>query len=164
MDLEIRIDGRTQIGKALARAGAAKAEVLDAIAFTVESLVREGFDASEDPYGRPWAPLKLRQGKPLRDTGAHLLGSLSHVVAGDSARVGFGFQYAHVHQRGATIVPVRAKRLRFQPRGFKHPIFARKVTIPARPMLPENGWPAYWLETVREAVVAALQEAAGRTP
>lgn len=46
-----------------------------------------------------------------------------------------------VHQFGATIRPKRGKHLILKPRGFKHPIFARQVTIPARPFLPTERLP-----------------------
>lgn len=55
-----------------------------------------------------------------------------------------GGSIAAVHQFGATIRPVASPFLVFKPKGFKHPIFARQVTISARPFLPTEGLPEEW--------------------
>lgn len=61
--------------------------------------VANGFRGERDPYGKPWAPLKSRQGKILRKTGR-----MAASVA--VAQVGAGFQleitaeYAAHHQYG----------------------------------------------------------------
>jgi phage gpG-like protein len=158
--LEVTIDGRTALGRRLDQLSGSLPLILERFGYTVEGLVREEFDNSEDPYGRPWVPLKMREGKPLRDTTTHLLGSLTHEVLRTWVRVGFGFRYAHVHQFGAVIVPVRAKRLRYVPRGWQHPVFSKKSVIPARPMLPAAGWPDYWVETLAEVAQSILRNPA----
>ena len=79
----------------------------------------------------------MRQGQPLRDTG-RLRGSISPAADASGVTVGTNINYAAVHQFGATIKPKKAGgRLVFP--GAGKMIFARQVTIPARPFLPLDG-------------------------
>ena len=132
---------------ALAEAGAA-----------LVTRIQLGFRDSQTPWGTPWAALELRDGKPLRDTG-RLGNSITYRVIGKTGfEVGTTIPYAPTHQYGATIRPKKGPRLVFRPRGFKHPIFARQVTIPARPFLPirdgRADLPADWTADVLEALSA----------
>ena len=52
----------------------------------------------------------------------------------DYVEIGTNLVYAPPHQFGATITPKQAKMLRFFNGSI--PIFAMKVTIPARPYMP----------------------------
>jgi phage gpG-like protein len=114
------------------------------------SELQMGFRASTDPYGRPWAPLKLRAGgKPLLDTG-RLRSSFSYQPKRGGFTIGTNFIGANVHQYGATITPKRGKFLRFKGKihgrtrrttGF---IFAKSVTIPRRQMVPEGNLGERW--------------------
>jgi phage gpG-like protein len=77
------------------------------------------------------------------------------VSGGDTVEIGTNYgrlpsggSVAAVHQFGATIRPRRGRHLIFTPRGFTHPIFARQVTIPARPFLPMSGLPQDWEEDI----------------
>jgi phage gpG-like protein len=124
------------------------ANALGAAAITEVELE---FRESRDPYGQPWAPLKLRAGgKPLFDTG-RLRSSFSAQQRFGGFTIGTNFIGAKAHQYGATIVPKRGKFLRFRGgRGRRTRgvggrfqfgggfIFARSVTIPRRPILPEK--------------------------
>ena len=112
-------------------------------------LVREGFEQERDPYGTPWAPITHRDGAILRDTRA-MVNSL-HVASATESQVtiAMGVWYAIVHQTGKTIVPRFAKALRFMSHG--KPVFAKKVTIPARPFFPREGdLPASWVASLDE--------------
>lgn len=120
-----------------------------------------GFRKSEDPDGKPWAPLQLRNGMPLRDTGV-LANSFSSRPTDRGFVIGAGAWYAVVHQNGMTIRPKRAKLLRFRDRsGGQRPgkggfVFAKKVTIPPRKMVP---WPRLsrrWSEAIQKAVDASF--------
>lgn len=66
--IEIQDAGVVAALDRLARAGEDLNPVLNAIGRTVKTNVQLGFVAGRDPYGRPWAPLKVRRGQPLRDT------------------------------------------------------------------------------------------------
>jgi phage gpG-like protein len=113
--------------------------------------VQLGFRESRDPYGRPWAPLKLRSGKPLLDTG-RMRSSFSYKSNGRRGfTIGTNFIGAAVHQHGATIVPKRAKFLRFKASRRGKPIFSKKVTIPARPMMPSGSLGPIWTKALNEA-------------
>jgi len=96
--------------------------------------IRLCFKLSIDPWGNPWQALKFRKGQPLRDTG-RLNRSIVSKVDATGVTVGTNLIYAPVHQFGATIVPKNKPRLVFPgPNG--NLIFAKKVTIPARPFMP----------------------------
>lgn len=111
--------------------------------------LRKGFRASRDPYGHTWKELAIRSGKPLRDTG-RLANSFSLQITKDGFVIGTPIAYAHVHQFGATIVPVNAPALRFRVRGVGF-FTLQKVVIPARPMLPEGDDLGTWRDPIAEA-------------
>jgi len=96
--------------------------------------IRLCFKLGIDPWGSPWAALKIRKGQPLRDTG-RLNRSIVANPDKDGVTVGTNVKHARVHQFGATIVPVKAKHLVFPgPNGRM--IFAKEVVVPARPFMP----------------------------
>lgn len=105
-------------------------------------LINEGFERSEDPYGKRWEPLVFRAGQPLRDKGG--LKSSWHYagVSPDGFTVRSGKNYAVYHQGGtgiygprkARIKPVRAKALHIPQVGF----FASVAGTPKRLMVPNT--------------------------
>lgn len=106
--------------------------------------MRRAMTDSKSPDGTPYQPLKyqrVRGGtKPLLDTGL-LRASLSASVTEDELVLQGIRPGARVHQFGAVIRPVHAKKLSFLVgvgRGRKRTaqrVFADEVTIPARPYL-----------------------------
>lgn len=136
------------------------------IAEEAMTQVRLGFRESRDPYGVPWKPLTLRVGgKPLDDTGAHLKNRIVVIPSGASSfRIGTNFVGAKVHQYGANIKPKNGQFLRFNGynargrRDGKNVVFARSVTIPARPYLPtkEGGIGPIWGPALRAAARRAM--------
>lgn len=139
-------------------------------------FTKRGFSAGTDPYGVPWAPPKFRAGPPLRDIGK-LNNSISTQIIPEGFRIGTKVEYARPHQYGAVIKPKKAKALRFpvpiqepQPKGVGRInnrkggigaalVFARKVTIPARPFLPTEarGLPSAWVEAFANVLQAELR-------
>lgn len=122
------------------------------------TLIKLGFKTGTAPDGTKWAPLKFRNGSPLRDKGL-LMNSIVPRFGPDYVDIGTNRVGAAVHQFGATIRPVKAKMLRFFAEGSKVPIFRKSVTVPARPFLPLDpsgnaslppGWQKSFLETVRK--------------
>jgi phage gpG-like protein len=77
-----------------------KTEIAQVLSVTALGLIQDGFRYSRDPYGDTWAPLKDRNGQPLRDTGR--LQNSPHVtrIASDGFVVTFGANYATYHQTG----------------------------------------------------------------
>lgn len=149
--------------RAMLAAGANMEPVFATIGRVLVNRIRLGFKMGIDPWGSPWAKLKIRQGQPLRDTG---LLQRSIVSRADSSGVTVGTNklQAPVHQFGATIVPKNAKRLVFPGPGGKL-IFAKKVTIPARPFMPlkkDQGisLPPSWSSDVVKALRAYFINAA----
>lgn len=102
---------------------------------------RRRFETSTAPDGTPWTPLNPAYAevrKPHRilvQAGMRggLKGSIHYRAWTREVVVGTDKIYGAVHQFGAVIKPVKAKALVFRMgRGL---VFARKVTIPARPYL-----------------------------
>lgn len=125
--------------------------------------IRMCFRLGIDPWGTPWLPLKLRKGQPLRDTG-RLNRSITSTADQSGVTVGTNLFYAPTQQFGATIVPVKAKRLVFNgPNGVV--IFAKKVVVPPRPFMPLRrggriDLPAAWALAASNALKAYVRNAA----
>jgi len=102
-------------------------------------------------------------GQPLRDTGA-LQRSISSSATADHVAVGTNLKYARIHQFGGVIRPKNKKMLAFPgPTGAI--VFAKKVTIPARPYMPlrrastEVALPPAWSLLITNAIKAHLNKA-----
>lgn len=99
---------------------------MGAIGALITASVKSEFDASQDPFGNPWAALKRprpksrnQNNKPLLDSGK-LKNSFSYrVLSVNSVEIGTGVSYAPYHQRGTS-------------------------KMPARKMLPETSMPQAW--------------------
>jgi len=139
----------------------AKQELVVLMAETAMAQVNYGFRTSTSPDGFTWPALKSRPGgKPLQDTRRNLQASISPRFGSGRFRLVTPFIGAKVHQYGATIVPVRAKALRFgvrgaaPARGRRGPtsiVFAQKVVIPQRQYLPIGpNLPDRWREAFQE--------------
>jgi phage gpG-like protein len=74
-------------------------------------------------------------GQPLRDTG-RLNRSITSKADGQGVTVGTNVKYAPTHQFGAIIRPKNPSKFLVFPGPDGEKIFAKKVTIPARPFLP----------------------------
>jgi phage virion morphogenesis protein len=106
----------------------------------VETTSRR-FESGTDPEGKAWqkwspAYAKVTTSRSIlrsQSGNSGLMGSLTSEADARSVRVGSNKVYAAVHQFGATIVPKNAKSLRFML--GSRVVFAKKVTIPARPYL-----------------------------
>lgn len=120
--------------RALLAAGSNMEPVFATVGRVLVNRIRLGFKLGIDPWGSPWKKLKIRQGQPLRDTGL-LQRSIVARPDATGVTVGTNKKQARVQQFGATIEPKAAKRLVFPGPGGRL-IFAKKVTIPARPYLP----------------------------
>lgn len=89
-------------------------------------------DEKTAPDGTPWQANRAGT-SILHQTGRNLLDSAGFISDADSAEWGLSWEYAHVHQDGAVIEPRTAKVLAFE--GADGAVFAKKVTIPARPIV-----------------------------
>lgn len=105
------------------------------IAPILESQTRRRIEVEKrSPRGERWKPNRTGTSILLR-TGRHLRDSVAHRAAGSDAIVEAHWKHAHVHQTGMTIRPRNAKRLVFRVGANAQPVFAHKVTIPARPFI-----------------------------
>lgn len=93
-------------------------------------------DEKTAPDGTPWKP-NWNNTSTLYATGQHLLRSLASYSSGEEAIWGAGWEYAHVHQEGMTIVPRYGEALKFwfAKGGFTQFVVAKHVTVPARPFV-----------------------------
>lgn len=132
-----------------------QAEVPGLIAATLQTQRGMIFRSGGSYNGRPgWAPLRCRDGQPLRDRGtlsqsigpvndglhpSRVTGSIVRLSGGLNGvvTIGTSLAYAAVQNYGATIVPVRAKALRFMCHGKV--VFRKKVVIPPRPFADFTG-------------------------
>lgn len=111
-------------------------ELMDRIGAALVESTQMRFEYQETPAGVPW--LRSRRaasvgGQTLKDRGL-LQASITHRPSRDRVEVGSTDRRAGVHQFGAVIRPTRGEFLRF-PGLDGRDVFARQVTIPARPFL-----------------------------
>jgi phage gpG-like protein len=106
------------------------------------------------PDGTAWKP-NIAGTPTLRQTGRHLLDSIASRASAVEAEWGASWEFAHVHQDGAVILPKTAAALRFQlpGRGW---VAAKKVTIPARPFVGLSSEDAREIEELVTDVLGAL--------
>lgn len=141
---------------------------LNAVGRVLKTRIQLGFQSGTDPTGRPWEPLKTRTGQPLvnRGMGGGLMGSIDYQVEGNSVVVGTNYgqllsggSIAAVHQFGAKIEAKPGKALRFFVNG--KPVFVKRVTIPARPFMPEERLPQDWGTDALDAIGDVVRRAWG---
>lgn len=126
-------------------------------------LVKDGIDRGVDPYGKKYAPLKLRDGEPLQDTG-RLKNSWHSTSTRRGFRVAPGVTYAAFHQTGTGLYGPKAKRitpktasaLRLGNTG----LFAKSVKgAPQRKMVPDAGrLPPRWNAALNAAALEVLED------
>jgi phage gpG-like protein len=142
-----------KLRRQLARLGTEGAKrITTQCAAEAQLLVGEGFQRGVSPSGQAW-PAVTRGGQPLRDTG-RLASSVVAKPTGRGFTVGTGVVYAPVHQFGATVTAKRARSLGTPAKGF----FGKRVTIPARPFLPDENapLPPPWQARIDEAAAEAI--------
>lgn len=108
-------------------------ELMTAIAARGDKQTRERIEQEKTaPDGTPWKP-NIEGTSILQRSGTNLLYQSAFRASADEAEWGNTWEYAHVHQDGAVIVPKEKDALSFKI-GGKY-VTAQKVTIPARPFL-----------------------------
>ena len=123
-------------------------EPLEACKAPIAAGIGRHFDSRSSPDGSAWAPRAYDAPHPLLEETGALRGAATGSGPGHVERIengnelvwgvdkgggGGGIPGAAVHQFGATIVPVEKQFLRFQI--GEEVVFAKEVTIPARPYL-----------------------------
>ena len=135
------------------------------------------FKRSVDPNGKPWKPLKHRDGMPLRDTG-RLNNSFTAQPTARGFAIGTNVTYAIYHQRGTKgrhADSSRSQAVDKRGRFTNKAKGARKVSgavlltfrtgtggIPARPMIPEPGLSPMWKRAIDKATKLAADKYLGR--
>ena len=113
----------------------AMAPFFEAAGTALEESMRSNFEEQRSPDGVPWLPsirARTEGGTTLVQRG-HLRDSIRKSVSDAQVEVGTSVPYARIHQLGGTIKAKPGKSLRFTI--GDRSVFARKVTIPARPYL-----------------------------
>lgn len=139
-------------------------EVNKQLAEEAVELVREGFETSTDPYGKKWADLKFRNGRPLEDSGALKVFRVGRVTI-------YGWEifsprdYANFHQQGTGIYgprkeeirPRTARALRIPAPGGAMFVHSVKGT-PQRKMVPDPGdLPDRWRERFVDTALETMR-------
>jgi len=104
--LTVGMDTALRKLKQLAERGNDVTPVLDELGEDEVTRVMLRFENSEAPDGSIWEDLKVRDGKPLMDTGRLYQSVVAH-VANDSLQVGTNVSYAPYHQFGTEHIPAR---------------------------------------------------------
>nr|DAX15476.1 MAG TPA: virion morphogenesis protein [Caudoviricetes sp.]DAY37175.1 MAG TPA: virion morphogenesis protein [Caudoviricetes sp.] len=104
--LTVGMDTALRKLKQLAERGNDITPVLDELGEDEVTRVMLRFENSEAPDGSIWEDLKVRDGKPLMDTGRLYQSVVAH-VANDSLQVGTNVSYAPYHQFGTQHIPAR---------------------------------------------------------
>lgn len=131
---EVNDAGARKKLKALVAATGDMQPVFATVGRSIANRIRLCFKLGVDPWSSPWAALKIRKGQPLRDTG-RLNRSIVANPDKTGVTIGTNVKYAPTHQFGATIMAKPGKRLVFPGPGGAM-VFAKKVTVPARPFMP----------------------------
>lgn len=106
--------------------------LMDIVAALGESQTRRRIEVEKTaPDGSSW-PANLSGTSTLFATGRNLRDSIASEASQDQAVWGASWEFAHVHQNGATIVAKDAKALRFRVPGRNSYAVKKSVTIPAR--------------------------------
>lgn len=84
-------------------------------------LIKDGWDKQADPYGKPWAPKKVADGRA--------------VLVGKTARLKGGWHTTRADRRGFAIAP-----------SVDYGVFHQSGTryFPARKMFPDGDLPTVW--------------------
>lgn len=109
-----------------------KRELLDTIGRLTQLQTRQRIrDEKAAPDGTPWKPNARGSGELYAQ--GNLYESIDYRVNGNDIEVGSSLVYAAIHHFGGIIKPKNAKALAFRVGGKS--VFAKSVTIPARPYL-----------------------------
>jgi len=95
------------------------------------------FERGVAPDGRPW-PAKWDRTPSYLSASGTLKSSIGFRVAGNVLHIGSPIKYARIHQKGGTIRPRRARFLVFKGADGRM-VFAKKVKMPRRQWLPDEG-------------------------
>lgn len=136
------------------------------------SLVQRGFQTTTNPYGKKWAPAKSRAGQVLSDKRRLRNSYTRGTISATEFTIGTNLIYAKTHQYGATIVPKNAQwlvfrvqvgtRVKADKKGNRArvfgTVFAKKVVIPQRMMMPESDLPKTWTDAFASTADEILRD------
>lgn len=129
----IQFQGLDRARAAIERlAGWDKVELMETIGRVVQLQTRQRLAVDkEGPNGEAWPP--NRKGSSLLYQTGALHDSIDYIAGPDEVVVGSPLVYAAIHHFGGVIKPKNAKALAFM--AGNSMIYAKQVTIPARPYI-----------------------------
>lgn len=146
-------------------------DIMRAVGGAAKSRILLGFSKQQAPDGAPWKPQKSRPGG-VTGTDSGILKRSFLVKADDrSVEIGTNVCYARVFHSGATIEADPNSKgarslcgytvkgspyLRFMVAGKA--VRAKRVVIPARPIIPEGRLPPTWEKAIKRAALRALSK------
>lgn len=146
-----------------------RARLSQVLAAAAGKLVNDGFRSGVDPYGRPWAPLKSREGKPLLLTG-RMRASFAAAPISGGFRIDGTANYTRFHQFGTKPHRKVARTAKQNARGrfvaLQRSGSLLKIRehmnpgIPARPMIPtkeQGGLSEKWLAVFKQETAALIE-------
>lgn len=131
--IEMQFRGIEEAERAIAAlTGFERVELMETIGRTVQLQTRRRISTEkESPEGEAWKP--NRKGSDILKNTGRLHESIDYIAQGDQVEIGTPLIYARIHQDGGTIVPKNSKALAFAVGNAT--VFAKSVTIPARPYI-----------------------------
>ncbi|MCX4025051.1 phage virion morphogenesis protein [Endozoicomonas sp. SM1973] len=141
LDINLRgIDRLNQLIERLQVLGTDNSEILDVLGALAEDQIRRRIEEEQTaPDGTPWPEWSSgysttrHSNQGLLQSEGHLLDSINYVVGIDDVTVETNLLYAAIHQYGGIIKPKNGRFLAFQL--GSQTVFAKEVTIPARPFM-----------------------------
>ncbi len=136
--VRMNVSGFETIDAILDRLSRPQGETLiESLARLMREQIKNRIEAGgPSPDGAAWKA-NIEGRKPMLYRSGALARSIDYAVSGNQAVVGSGLIYAAIHQYGGTILPKKGDRLAF--RIGNRQVFARKVTMPARPFVGLSG-------------------------
>ena len=76
--------------------------------FVIQQMVKRQFVTQQDPYGKPWKPKKVSNGRPtLTGKTRNLRRNSGKALTAGGFQVSADTPYASFHQRGTKFIPIR---------------------------------------------------------
>ena len=100
-----------------------RSSLLKNVAEEARRQVVLGFEQERDPYGNPWEPLKVREGRILQDTG-RMRNAFTFSPTADGFVIRNPTAYVAFHEDGTSRIP---QRMMVPPNGDLPPLWERDV-------------------------------------
>ena len=154
--MDVNFEGLAPVMGKLEVLGLFEVHILtEVMARTVQRQTRKRIAQTKTgPDSEKWAPRKEDGEEALFRTGHNLFDTIDYEIGLNRAEIGTGFVGARIHQFGGVITPKNGQALHFNMGGKS--VFAKKVTIPARPFMGLSSEDIAELHAVAAETIGAL--------